>query len=172
MISDIDVIIRLLLIALLSGLIGIEREYHSRPAGMRTNVMVGIGSTLMTLASIQTFALFPTAQNADPARISAQLVVGIGFIGAGVILRRGGRQVVGLTTAATMWVVCGLGIAVGMGLYTEALVASALVFVTLFLLTPIVMKIRSIAPKKYAVLAEPKDDNDDDDDKGDEEEDD
>jgi len=166
MISDIDVVIRLVLITLIAGLIGLEREYHSRPAGMRTNAMVGIGSTLMTLASIQTFALFPTAQNADPGRIAAQLVVGIGFIGAGVILRRGGRQVVGLTTAATMWVVCGLGIAIGMGLYVEALVACALVFATFFLLTPIVVKVRAIAPAKYAIPLE-----DDDDDEKDEEDD-
>jgi putative Mg2+ transporter-C (MgtC) family protein len=114
---------------------------------MRTNAMVGIGSTLMTLASIQTFALFPEARNVDPARIAAQLVVGIGFIGAGVILREGGRKVVGLTTAATMWVVCGLGIAVGMGLYLEALTAFALSFFTFFMLTPIVHRVRGISRK-------------------------
>lgn len=151
--SDIDVIFRLVLVTVLAGLIGMQREYHRRPAGIRTNVMVGIGSTLMTLASIQTFALFPEARNVDPARIAAQLVVGIGFIGAGVILREGGRKVIGLTTAATMWVVCGLGIAVGMGLYIEAITTFALVFFTFFLLTPIVLAIRKRAPRKYSKFA-------------------
>lgn len=152
MISDFDVIIRLVLITVLAALIGLQREYHRRPAGMRTNALVGIGSTLMTLASVQTFALYPAAQNADPGRIAAQLVVGIGFIGAGVILRKGNAgRVVGLTTAATMWVVCGLGIAIGMGLYLEALTAFTLVFFTFFLLTPVVLKIRGIAPSKYSL---------------------
>ncbi|MBU0625106.1 MgtC/SapB family protein [Patescibacteria group bacterium] len=148
MVSDQDVVIRLVAIVLLSGLIGLEREYHRRPAGLRTNVMIGIGATLVTMASIQTVDLWPDIRPIDPGRIAAQIVSGIGFIGAGVILRETSRKVVGLTTAATLWVVAGLGIAVGMGLFLEAFVATALVFITFFLFTPVVIKMRTTRDRK------------------------
>ncbi len=149
MVSDYDIVIRLLTIMVLAGLIGLEREYHRRPAGLRTNVMVGIGATLITLASIQTVDLWPDVRPIDPGRIAAQIVSGIGFIGAGVILRQESkRKVVGLTTAATLWVVAGLGIAVGMGLILEAVTAFTLVFFTFFLLTPIVKRVRNLSEHK------------------------
>jgi putative Mg2+ transporter-C (MgtC) family protein len=147
-----ETFIRLLVITLLSGLIGIEREYHGKPAGLRTNVMVGLGSAIMTLASIRALDLFPHITSLDPTRISAQIVTGIGFIGAGAILRPGKGHVVGLTTAATLWVVAGLGIAVAMGLYKEAVLTTILVFFTFFFLTRVVSIVRD-----YAQAYPPKD---------------
>src|SRR5215471_5490477 len=98
---------RLLLAAGLSAALGMEREYHQKPAGLRTNILIGIGSALFTLVSLQ-FA-GPTG-SAD--RIAAQIVTGIGFLGAGAILR-GGHSVHGLTTAATIWVNAAIGVAAG-----------------------------------------------------------
>jgi putative Mg2+ transporter-C (MgtC) family protein len=147
--SNLDIALRLFTITALAGVIGIEREYHGKPAGLRTNVMVGLGSTLLTLASIRALDLFPNITSLDPTRITAQIIPGIGFIGAGEILRpsgdganRGHEAVIGLTTAATLWVVSGLGIAVGMGLYYEALLTTLLVFFTFFLLGKIVNYVR------------------------------
>lgn len=143
-ITEWDVIIRLVLITVIAGLIGMEREYAHKPAGLRTNVMVGLGSTLFTLASIRALDLFPAYFNTDPTRIAAQIVTGIGFLGVGTILIDKQREsVVGLTTAATLWVVAGLGIAVGMGLYFEAVTAASLVFFTFFVLTPVVDIVRA-----------------------------
>lgn len=142
-ISEQDIIIRLVLIAVLAGLIGLEREYAHKPAGLRTNVMVGLGSAVFTLASVRAQDLFPDAVT-DPTRIAAQIVTGIGFLGVGTILVDKERsKVVGLTTAATLWVVAGLGIAVGMGLYIEAILATMLVFITFYALTPIVKYLRA-----------------------------
>ncbi|MEK9152396.1 MAG: MgtC/SapB family protein, partial [Patescibacteria group bacterium] len=122
--------------------------YRNKPAGLRTNVMVGIGSTLMTIASISALDLFPGATNIDPTRIAAQIITGIGFIGAGAILRTEQRSgVIGLTTAATLWVVSGLGIAVGMGLYFEAVVATGFVFFTFFVISRGVYMIRRISER-------------------------
>ena len=143
--SDQEMIIRLFTITLLSGLIGLEREYRSKPAGLRTNVMVGLGSTLMTIASIKALDLFPEVKGLDPTRIAAQIVTGIGFIGAGAILRPGGENVIGLTTAATLWVVSGLGIAIGMGFYLESFATTVLVFFTFFILSKMVSLVRIYA---------------------------
>lgn len=154
MVSNQEAFIRLMIITVISALIGMEREYHHKPAGLRTNVMVGLGSTLMTLASVKVLEITPNLQGIDPARISAQIVTGIGFIGAGAILRpsSGKGNVVGLTTAATLWVVCGLGIAVGMGFYFEAIFTTLLVFFTFIILSKIVNKLRlytKMHPPKY-----------------------
>lgn len=141
-ISHLDILIRLGSIVAISGLIGLEREYYAKPAGLRTNVMVGLGSTLMTLAGIRAVELFP-GSSVDPTRIAAQVITGIGFIGAGAILRPGNTSnVVGLTTAATLWVVSGLGISVGLGFYYEAMVCTLLVFFTFFGLGRIVHYVR------------------------------
>jgi putative Mg2+ transporter-C (MgtC) family protein len=116
--------------------------------------MVGIGSTLMTIASVKAVELMSGSVGTDPTRIAAQIVSGIGFLGAGAILRpvgSGNLNVVGLTTAATLWVVAGLGIAVGMGFYVAAIAATLLVFFTFFLLGKIVEMIRN-----YAKLHPPK----------------
>ena len=143
-ISNQETLIRLLVITVISAAIGMEREYMHKPAGLRTNVMVGLGSTLMTIASVQAVAL-TGAGVTDPTRLAAQIVTGIGFIGAGAILRPIGgtnQNVIGLTTAATLWVVAGIGIAVGMGFYFEAVVTTLLVFFTFLLLGRMVKKVR------------------------------
>ena len=160
LVSNQEAFIRLMIITVISALIGMEREYHHKPAGLRTNVMVGLGSTLMTLASVKVLEITPVLQGIDPARISAQIVTGIGFIGAGAILRpsSGKGNVVGLTTAATLWVVCGLGIAVGMGFYFEAILTTLLVFFTFIVLSKIVSKLR-----EYTRLHPPKYEHDDED---------
>lgn len=149
-ITEWDTIIRLILITLIGGLIGMEREYAHKPAGLRTNVMVGLGSTIFTLASIRAIDLFPSNFDTDPTRIAAQIVTGIGFLGVGTILvDKEKESVVGLTTAATLWVVAGLGIAVGMGLYFEAIIATTLVFFTFFVLTPVVDRVRAKNRKDF-----------------------
>ena len=147
-VSTIDIIIRLLITFVLAGLIGIEREHQRKPAGLRTNIMVGLGSTLMTLAYIQAADLF-RGSPVDPTRIAAQIVTGIGFLGAGTIINKGPSVVVGLTTAATLWVVAGIGIAVGFGFYLEAIIVTALVFFTFFVLSRLVnwLRKRSKAPE-------------------------
>lgn len=145
-VSERDVIIRLVLAFLLSSVVGIEREYHHKPAGLRTNVMVGLGSALFTLASVRAADLFPAITGIDPTRIAAQIVTGIGFLGAGTILFEKNRSsVIGLTTAATLWVVAGIGVTVGMGLYLEAILATVLVFFTFLVLSRVVDRVRKIA---------------------------
>jgi len=152
-ISRIDVFLRLTVALVLSAMIGAEREYHRKPAGLRTNAMVGLSSCLMTVASVLAVDAFPD-KAIDPTRIAGQIVTGIGFIGAGAILRpANGNHIVGLTTAATLWLVCGLGIAVGLGFYAEAIVTTILVFVAFFTLNKLVRKIDEYAkrhPPKYA----------------------
>lgn len=126
--------VALLLSVLLSGLIGLERQFRGQPAGLRTHVLVGVGSTLITLTSIE-FATGGTGGRGDPARLAAQIVSGIGFLGAGAIIRDGGT-VHGLTTAASVWVVAAIGISVGGGprLGEVAVVATAIVLATLIML--------------------------------------
>lgn len=102
-------IIRLLLAGLMGGIIGLERESHGRPAGLRTHIIVSLGSCLIMLVSIYGFE---DAGNRDPARLAAQVISGIGFLGAGTILREG-ATIIGLTTAASLWVVAGIGLAMG-----------------------------------------------------------
>jgi putative Mg2+ transporter-C (MgtC) family protein len=147
-VSHAEIVTRLLIITLVSGLVGLEREYYGKPAGLRTNIMVGLGATLMTIASIRSLELFPELKALDPTRIAAQIITGIGFIGAGAILRpSNAASVVGLTTAATLWVVCGMGIAVGMGFYFETLVTTGLVFFTFVVLATPVRWIRDYSKK-------------------------
>lgn len=120
-------IVNLLIAAFLGGLIGLEREAGHRPAGLRTTMLVCVGSALFTLLSIHAF---PSAGDVSNARVAAQIVSGIGFLGAGTVWRAQ-DQVKGLTTAATMWVAAALGMAVGAGL---GLLALAATLITLFIL--------------------------------------
>lgn len=135
-----EIIIRLVVAFVLSAIIGIEREYYRKPAGLRTLAIVGIGAALFTLISAQIRGLFPGAVS-DPARIASQIVVGIGFIGAGTIIRSRGA-IVGLTTAATIFVVAAIGTAVGFGLYTEAIATTVLVLITFYGLSYFVKYLR------------------------------
>ncbi len=120
-------VLRLLLSAVLGGVIGLQRELSGKEAGLRTNMLICLGSALFTVLSIYAFS------GSDPARIAAGIATGIGFIGAGVILHRGGGDVIGLTSAATIWVVAAIGMAAGAGMYWIAPAATVLVSATLFL---------------------------------------
>lgn len=131
--SEYDMIIRLCLAAVLSGCIGYEREVHGRLAGLRTHILVGVGSTLIMLTSMHIFDIYSGVATPDPGRIAAQVVSGIGFLGAGTIIRFK-ASVRGLTTAASLWTVAGLGLAVGAGLFIAATVTTILALSALFFL--------------------------------------
>jgi putative Mg2+ transporter-C (MgtC) family protein len=122
-------IVRLILAAILGGLIGLEREFKRKPAGLRTNMFICFGSAMFTLLSVQLASEF----TGDHTRIAAQIIPGIGFIGAGSILHSRG-SVSGLTTAATLFVVAGVGMATGGGLYLTAIFATMVILVALNLL--------------------------------------
>lgn len=129
-----DLLLRLLLAAVLGGAIGLEREVSSKPAGLRTNLLICVGAALLTELSIFVARVAdPMTTTADPARIAAQIVSGIGFLGAGTIIQARG-SVVGLTTAATLWVVAAIGMAVGAQAYVEAVGTTLLVIIALILL--------------------------------------
>ena len=128
-----DVILRLVLAVFLGGLIGLEREVRQRGAGLRTHILVCIGSTLIMLTSLYVFDIYKDIVNLDPGRIAAGIITGIGFLCAGTIIRYGGT-VKGLTTAASLWVTAGVGMAAGCGFYSAALFATLIVFTVLFFL--------------------------------------
>ena len=127
--GDGHVVLRLAVAAVLGGAIGVERELRDREAGVRTHLLVSLGSALFTIVSAYGFHEFLTSGasvvRADPTRIAAQIVTGIGFLGAGAIIREG-LSVRGLTTAATLWVVAAIGMACGAGWYWAAIVATLL----------------------------------------------
>jgi putative Mg2+ transporter-C (MgtC) family protein len=128
-------LLRLALAALLGGLIGVERELREREAGLRTHLLVSLGSALFTIVGAYGFQAFldsgASVVRADPTRIAAQIVTGIGFLGAGAIIRQG-LSVRGLTTAATLWVVAAVGLASGAGYYSVAVITTALVLLALW----------------------------------------
>ncbi len=124
-------ILRLLLAAGLGAAIGIEREYRRKPAGLRTNILIAVGSALFTILSVAI-----GRGSSTPDRIAAQIVSGVGFLGGGAILRSG-DSVHGMTTAATIWVNAAVGVAAGAGEYGLAASATALTLVVLALLPPI-----------------------------------
>jgi putative Mg2+ transporter-C (MgtC) family protein len=116
-----EMVIRLVIAAFLGAVIGYERARAKKPAGIRTHLLVCMGAALFTVISIWGFS-----GNADPSRIAAGVVVGVGFLGAGTILRQE-RGVAGLTTAATIWAVAAIGVAIGTGLYIAGAVAAGIV---------------------------------------------
>ena len=115
-------ILQLLFAILLGGLLGWQREHIGKPAGPRTYALVCIGSTLFTIMSIKGFG------QAEPSRIAAQILTGIGFLGAGIIMHKEGGVVVGLTTAEGLWVVAAIGMAIGLGWFWQATVATLAIF--------------------------------------------
>lgn len=140
-IDTLHITLRLLLALLLGGVIGFEREQNNRAAGLRTHILVCLGSTLIMLLSMYGFAEFAKLDNVrlDPARLAAQVISGIGFLGAGTILFTG-KSITGLTTAASLWVVAAIGLAVGAGFYYAAGLACGLALVSLFLLNLVEQK--------------------------------
>lgn len=145
---ELEIVFRLVFAALLGGFIGIERESHKRPAGFRTHILVCVGSALVMIVGIYGFKDF-AGNTRDPARLAAQVVSGIGFLGAGTIMREG-ANIRGLTTAASLWVVSGIGLAVGAGAYVEGFVATLLVALTLSVLDRFEKKY--ISSKSYGVV--------------------
>jgi putative Mg2+ transporter-C (MgtC) family protein len=141
--QQLDISLRLIVAALLSAVIGFDRERRDRPAGLRTHVLVGIGSALFTCLSL--FAFAP----GDPGRIASQILPGIGFLGAGAIIREQGRRgkgIYGLTTAASIWVVAAIGMAAGTANYLIAAVGALLVWFVLVVLMRMERHIQSDAP--------------------------
>jgi putative Mg2+ transporter-C (MgtC) family protein len=131
--SEIDIItvLRVLLAFVLGGVVGFERERVQRPAGLRTHMLVSAGSACFTVASIYGFGELGTVR--DPARLAAQIVTGIGFLGAGAIFRTG-STVRGLTTASSIWITASIGIVAGLGMFTLAVFTTALTWFTLFVI--------------------------------------
>jgi putative Mg2+ transporter-C (MgtC) family protein len=123
-----DYLLRLVIAALIGGAVGVEREIRGKPAGMRTNILLCTGSCLIMILSVEVAE--NTGKMADPGRIAAQVVTGIGFLGAGTIIRSR-VSVSGLTSAATLWFVAALGLVVGYGSYLIAVTASLLMITTL-----------------------------------------
>jgi putative Mg2+ transporter-C (MgtC) family protein len=134
--------LRLALSVLLGGLIGFERERSSHAAGLRTHILVCLGSTLIMLLSMYGFSDFAKQENVrlDPARLAAQVISGIGFLGAGTILYTG-KSITGLTTAASLWVVAAIGLTIGAGFYFASGLASVFALLSLWVL--------NVAEKKY-----------------------
>ena len=135
----IDAAWKLALSVLLSGIIGFEREHSHRPAGFRTHILVAVGSTLIMLTSVYISKTYEGQANVDITRMAAQVVSGIGFLGAGTILREG-FSVKGLTTAASLWAVSCIGIAVGAGFVTGACVATFVIYMTLNSLKKVIVR--------------------------------
>ncbi len=125
-------VLRLLLATVLGAIIGYQRERAGKPAGLRTHILICVGAALFTIASIYGFGT-----SGDAARVAAGVVAGIGFLGAGAIIRGGEGIVAGLTTAATIWAVAGIGLAAGAGLYIISAVTTAIILIVLFLPHPI-----------------------------------
>lgn len=135
---DLGLLVRLILASVLGGIIGLEREVHGRPAGFRTHLLVSLGSCLFVITSVEFYRLYGNFSGVgpvgvDPGRIAAQVVSGIGFLGAGAIIREK-ASIRGLTTAACLWVVAALGVACGVGLFYLAFCVTAVALASLMLL--------------------------------------
>ncbi len=154
MIGSVETILRLLLAAFAGSMIGFERERLQWSAGLRTHMLVCVGSCLIVIVSAYGFSeVLNTHVVLDPSRIAAQVVSGIGFLGAGTILLRG-EVVKGLTTAASLWAVAAIGLAVGSGLYVAAIATTVIVLAILAGLKPIEDRVReSVTTRQLAVVA-------------------
>jgi putative Mg2+ transporter-C (MgtC) family protein len=144
---DPAIAIRLILAAVLGGIIGLEREIRDKPAGLRTNMLICVGSALFMSLSTQVAKLL----GGDPTRIAAQIISGIGFLGAGAVLHSHGF-VLGLTTAATIWVAAGVGMALGSGMYLVAIFATAMSLVTLYFLSFVEDRIQGRRSYSYSLV--------------------
>jgi len=155
MISDLEILLRLLVGAGLGALVGLERERQNQPAGLRTHIILAVGATLAMVLSINLSIQFqPLSPNGDPARLAAQVISGIGFLGAGAILRYG-ETVKGLTTATSLWTVAIIGLAAGAGSFVVSAGATLLVLVVLTILNAFEKRfIRSYATRTIQLLVE------------------
>nr|WP_320120461.1 MgtC/SapB family protein [uncultured Marinifilum sp.] len=139
------ILFRLVLSFIVGAIIGIERETHKQPAGLRTHILICMGSTLIMLLSIFIPQTFQNFQNGDPSRIAAQVVSGIGFLGAGAIMKFG-VNVKGLTTAASIWVIAALGLTIGAGMYTGVIWGAVILLFALVLMDVVEKK---LFPSKF-----------------------
>lgn len=152
--SELELVKRLCLAAALGAVLGFEREWRQKYAGLRTNILIAIGSALFTMMSID----LSLSSGGDPTRVAAQIVTGIGFLGAGAIMRTG-SGIRGLTTAAMIWVNAAIGVAVGGGEYHLAMIATAVTLAVLIVLNPVERWIDKVTPKsKEAEARDPIDD--------------
>jgi putative Mg2+ transporter-C (MgtC) family protein len=153
-----EALLRIVLAAVLGGAIGLERELREREAGLRTHMLVAIGSALFTIVSAYGFHAFLASGagvvRADPSRIAAQIVTGIGFLGAGAIIREG-LSVRGLTTAATLWGVAAIGMASGAGYYSAAVFGTAIVILALWPLRALAFRVlERTRPEEQRIVVE------------------
>jgi len=121
-----QILVRLVVAAVLAGIIGLEREFKHKPAGLRTNILVSVGSALIMMVSIMA-----AGYNGDASRIASGVITGVGFLGAGLIIQSRG-EVHGLTTAATIWLVSAVGLSVGIGFYSAAFLTTIISLVVLY----------------------------------------
>lgn len=160
---DVDILIKLGISAVLGLIIGLERELKRKPVGLKTSLVICIVSCLLTIVSIESAYMFPPDDEVnitmDPLRLAAQIVSGIGFLGAGVILRRGNDSISGLTTAAMIWGAAGIGIAVGTGFYIEAFAGVILLIVSVEIIPYLMgfIGIRRLREKEVQVKLQVKD---------------
>ena len=134
--NAVTVVIRVLLAALAGALVGLEREFHGRAAGMRTHMMVALGAALAAMIGL--FTVKELGYSSDPLRVGAQVISGVGFLGAGtILLRGGGSRITGLTTAAGLWTAASIGLAVGIGFYVGAFMTVIAAMLTFTLITSV-----------------------------------
>jgi putative Mg2+ transporter-C (MgtC) family protein len=149
--QQLDIAVRLVLASLLGAAVGFEREIHGHPAGMRTHLLVSLGSAAFSILSLY-FFISPAAPNGslptDPSRIAAQIVSGIGFLGAGAILKYG-TSVRGLTTAASLWATAAVGMAAGAGAWLVAVVTTVLIVLSLGPLNWVIARLRTGQPHLF-----------------------
>lgn len=152
-IGYLDLTVRMLLAVILGGIIGLEREWSNHAAGLRTHIMVTIGAAAIMMLSIYGFSEFVDEPNVrvDPARLAAQVISGIGFLGAGAILRNG-LSISGLTTAASIWVTAAIGLGVGAGFYYGSILCTILVFVVLQTLNRLEKRIKRPRTERQITL--------------------
>lgn len=153
---EVEMITKLGIAAILGLVIGLERELKQKPLGLKTSLVISIISCLLTIVSIESAYTFPDSHTGskiqmDPLRLAAQIVSGVGFLGAGVILRRGNERISGLTTAAIIWGAAGIGIAVGAGFYAEAIFGVLLMMISVELIPHFILMFgpRRLRRKEY-----------------------
>lgn len=149
--SGLETLIKISLACLLGGLVGMERESLKRPAGFKTYTFVCVGSALAMIVSVSMMQSYHFYSSADPGRIAAQVISGIGFLGAGTIIREG-PSVIGLTTASGLWVVACIGLAVGAGLYMPAIFTTCMILFVLLALNKIEARISGVRAYKMLTI--------------------
>lgn len=152
-ISTVEIVQRLLLAAILGGIIGWERDLRNKQAGFKTHLLVAVGSALIMILSIYGFTETMDHINArfDPARLAHGVISGIGFLGAGAIMKHNNHVISGITTAATLWVVAAIGLCIGSGYYIPALVATGIILLNVYVLRGLEFKL--LYPRKYVTFS-------------------